>query len=164
MDELSLRTQISFGWITNLLVSSVMLLFMTIESVLADNDFRSLRLDPGMEGVKGSLVYLLAFYALMPVCVNLVAGFRTRVFRWIAVACASVGFVFFLLHHLSHWYFGTRPDFTSHVLDLILHTVGIWVIVNSIKWARLPVAMRETDNAAGPGLASLAEGQYATRS
>jgi hypothetical protein len=152
MREESLRAQISLGWITNLLVGCVMLTFMIIESVLADNDFRDLRIDPGVEGAKGSLVYLLAFYALMPVYVNLVNGIRSRIFRWIAVACAALGFVFFLLHHLSHWYFGARPDFTSHVLDLTLHTVGLWVLVNSVKWAKLPAAVRDTDKAFAPDL------------
>jgi hypothetical protein len=149
MRDESLRTQISLGWIINLLIGTLMFTFMTIESALADNDFRALRRDPGSEGLK-VLVYLVPFYALMPVYVYLVGRFRTRVFRWIAVAMAALAFMFFLLHHLSHWYFGQRPDFSSHVLDLTIHAGGLWVLVNSIKWAKLPAAEHGTEEAFVP--------------
>jgi len=132
----SLRNQIALGWTMMLLVLAFVFEFMTIESILMDNNFATLRLDPG-ESTKW-LVYLVALYALMPVYVHLVHGMSTRLFRWGAVALASLGFLFFLLHHLSHWQFGQRPDLSSHVLDLVLHLIGLWVVVNSVRWARIP--------------------------
>jgi hypothetical protein len=84
------------------------------------------------------MTYILALYALMPVYVHLVHGLRVRLFRWIAVIPAVLGFSYLLLHHLSHWRVGQRPDFTSHVFDLVLHVVALWVIMNTIKWAKFP--------------------------
>jgi hypothetical protein len=134
--EEGLRSQIALGWAMMLLVVIIMFLFATIESILMDNNFATLRMDPG-DSLKW-LVYLIGFYALMPVYVNVVHGLKTRLFRWAAVVVAVLGFLFFLLHHLSHWQIGQRPDLSSHVLDLTLHVISLWVIVNSVKWARFP--------------------------
>ena len=76
--------------------------------------------------------------AIMPVFVHLVHGLRTRIGRWFATGAATLGFFYFLLHHLGHMQFGDRPSFTSHVFDLILHAISLWVIINSVKWAKLP--------------------------
>jgi hypothetical protein len=135
LQQESLRSQIALGWVMQLIVLTIMLQFMTVESILMDNNFRSLRFDPGREGLK-MIVYLIALYALMPVYVHLVHGMKPRVYKWIAVGLAVLGFLFFLLHHLAHWTYGQRPDFSSHVLDLVLHLIGLWVIVNSVRWAR----------------------------
>jgi hypothetical protein len=139
LQEESLRSQIALGWGLGLLILAIMLQFMTVDSILMDNNFRSLRFDPGREGLK-MIVYLIAFYALMPIYVHLVHGLRSRVYRWVGVGLAVLGFLFFLLHHLAHWIYGQRPDFASHVLDLVLHLIGLWVIVSSIRWARFPSA------------------------
>ncbi|HKH43530.1 MAG TPA: hypothetical protein VKM72_02585 [Thermoanaerobaculia bacterium] len=136
--EESLRNQIALGWTLNLLMIAIMLLFSTVESILMDNGFATLRMDPG-ESIKW-MVYLIALYALMPVYVYLIHGLRTRIGRWLAVGLAVVGFFYFLLHHLSHWQIGQRPDLSSHVLDLTFHAIAIWVIVTSIRWARFPRA------------------------
>ncbi len=136
-EEESLRGRIALGWVINLVLVTITLLFVTINSILMDDAFRSLRIDPGLQGL-ASMTYTMSFYALMPVYVHLVHGLRSRIFRWIAVAMAALGFVYFLLHHLSHLRIGQRPDFTSNVLDLTLHIVAIWVLVNSVKWAKFP--------------------------
>lgn len=141
-EEESLRGRIALGWVINLLLVTIAVLFVTIESILMDDSFRSLRIDPGLRGL-ASMTYTMALYALMPVYVHLVHGLKTRLFRWIAVAMAALAFVYFLLHHLSHWMGGQRADFTSNVLDLSLHIVGIWVLVNSVKWAKFPRAGTE---------------------
>jgi hypothetical protein len=136
--EDGLRTRIALGWTLELVLFAIMLLFSTIESILMDNGFATLRLDPG-ESIKW-LVYIVAFYALMPIYVFSIHELRTRIGRWVAVGLAVVGFVYFLLHHLSHWQIGQRPTFSSHVLDLTFHALGIWVIASSIRWARFPRA------------------------
>ncbi|MBW8877598.1 MAG: hypothetical protein JF614_21745 [Acidobacteria bacterium] len=141
LKEESLRGQIALGWIMNLVVLAVMLLFMTIESILRDDNFMSLRIDPG-QSIKW-MAYLIAYYALMPIYIHGVQSLKPRAFRWVAVGLAVVGFLFFLLHHLAHWHAGQRPDFSSHVLDLVFHLIGLWVIFNSVQWARIPAVAGE---------------------
>lgn len=134
-DEHDLRAQIAFGWVILLVIQSLMIGYMIMESILAFNNFSALEEDPGVKGLKSN-VFIHAVYALMPIYVYLVHGLKSSAFRWVAVAVAGFGMFFFLLHHLSHWQFGQRPDFPSHVLDLMFHAVSLWVIVNSVKWAR----------------------------
>ncbi len=145
MKEESLRIQIALGAITALLVLCMMLAFMITQSALAGNDFQALQRDPGTRGIR-MLVYMVPYYALIPVYVYCFGAFKLRVFRWFMVAVAVLGLVFWLLHHLSHWWFGSRPDFNSHVMDLTLHIVGLWLLVSAIRWAkfpRLPLPLRE---------------------
>lgn len=144
MREETLRTQIAIGSITNLLILCMMFAFMITGSALADNGFRALHRDPGIRGLN-MLVYMVPYYALMPIYVYWVSGLRLRFLRWVAVANAGLGFVFWILHHLSHWHFGERPDFGSHVMDLTLHAVGLWVLVQSITWAKLPLSVSVVD-------------------
>jgi hypothetical protein len=131
----SLRSRIALGWVMMLLVQTIMLVIMTVDSILMDDNFKSLRFDPGSRGLK-MMVVLFALYALMPVYVYLVPGGRLPALRWIAVGLAALGFLFFLLHHLAHWHYGQRPDLSSHVLDVTIHLISLWVIVSSIRWAR----------------------------
>ncbi|HBL28028.1 MAG TPA: hypothetical protein DD490_14425, partial [Acidobacteria bacterium] len=114
--EENLRNQIALGWVLELLILTVMLLFATIESILMDNNFMTLRLDPG-QSIKW-MVYLVAVLALMPACVFLVHGWRLRPGRWVGVVLSVLSFLYFLLHHLAHWEAGQRPDAASHVLDV----------------------------------------------
>ncbi len=134
-----LRTKIAIGWVNNLLVQTIVLVMVIVNSLLTEVDtkFRSLRVDPGSQVLR-LLVYLVALYALPPLYIFAVDRFRSRAFRWVAVALAILGFLFNFLHHMAHWYAGQRPDFTAHVMDLILHIIGIWVVINSIRWARMP--------------------------
>lgn len=136
-EEESLRSRIALGWTLLLLLVVIMLEFMTISSILSDDNFKLLRADPGTQGLI-MLVYVLGLFALMPVYVHWVHSMRSRIPRWIAVVLAVLSFVYFLLHHLAHWAAGQRPDFTSHVFDLIFHLVMLWVIVLSIRWAKFP--------------------------
>jgi len=154
MRETSLRAQIAVGWVTNLLILCMMFVFMITDSALADNGFRALHRDPGFRGLR-MLVYMVPYYALMPIYIYWASNYRVRFLRWVAVTTAALGLVFFILHHLSHWHFGQRPDFNSNVLDLTLHGVGLWVLMNSIKWAKLPLPARDTENAALTENASL---------
>jgi hypothetical protein len=151
--EESLCTQIAVASVTALLTLCWMLTFMIVQSALENNAFRDLQRDPGVNGLT-SLVYIVPFYALLPVCVFSVRKLKARVFRWIVVAFAGFALVFWILHHLSHWLFGQRPTFSSHVVDLTLHAVGLWMLVNAIKWAKPPAQMR-VDPAAATGTANL---------
>jgi hypothetical protein len=141
MTEETLCTQIALGWALALLVLGWMFSVMITQSALANDGFHELHRDPGLEGLP-SVIYMVPFYALMPIYVYLVR-FRTRALRWLAVAAAGFKFLMWILHHLWHWYHGTRPDATSHVIDITLHLVGLWVLVKSIQWAKLPPPARE---------------------
>ena len=70
-EEESLRVRIALGWVINLLLVTIALLFGTIDSILMDDAFRSLRVDPGRQGLV-SMTHILALYALMPVYIYLV--------------------------------------------------------------------------------------------
>ena len=140
--EEGLRNQIALGWVMILLIIVVMLEFMIIGSSLQDPNFMPLDKDPGRLGLR-LLTYIFGLYALMPVYVHLVHGARTRIFRWLAVAVAVLGFLYFLLHHLAHWNYGQRPEGITHVFDIVLHLLSIWVIVNSVQWARYPRTVTE---------------------
>ena len=137
--EESLRDQIALGWIILLLVGGFAFIFQIIRSLLteADRGFRTLKYDPGVSGIK-ILVFAVALYALMPVYVSVIRSLRTRFFRWVSVALAALGVMFNVMHHLAHWQSGGKPDFPSHMLDITLHIVGVWVLVNSIRWSRIP--------------------------
>jgi uncharacterized BrkB/YihY/UPF0761 family membrane protein len=135
----TLPTQIALGWLSSLLIQTIAFLLMVVASLLREvpTNFRSLHYDPGTQGLK-LLPFLAAYYGLMPLFVFVVDRLRSRALRWVEVAAASLGALFLLLHHLSHMYFGQRPDFSSNVLDLTLHGISIWIIVTSIRWARIP--------------------------
>lgn len=134
LEEESLRSQIGLGWGLGGVALAMTIGFMIVDSSLMDNNFRSLRADPGTS--IEWLVYVFAVFPLMPVYVNLVHGVRPRLLRWLGVAVAGLELVFFLLHHLSHWQLGERPTVSSHVFDVVLEIVLVWVLVNSIKWAK----------------------------
>lgn len=134
-EEESLRNRIALGWTLLLLLVVIMLEFMTMASILADDNFKLLRMDPGPQGLI-MLVWVLGFMAVMPVYVHWVHSMRSRIPRWIAAVLAILTFLYFLLHHLAHWAAGQRPDATSHVFDLVFHLVALWVIVLSFRWAK----------------------------
>ena len=135
MEEESLRNRIALGWVLMVVLVILMLLFMTMSSILADDNFKTLRIDPGPAGLV-MLVWVLGFQALMPIYVHWVHGMGSRAPRWIAFAVAIINFLFYLLHHLGHWAAGQRPDPTSHVFDLIYHLAALCVIVLTLRWAR----------------------------
>lgn len=133
--EESLRSQIAIGWATALIVLAIMLENMILESIFKDNNFKALRYDPGVNGMK-MMLFVLGLYALMPMLVSLANNLSTRIVRWLAVAVTALMFLFFAFHHLAHWYYGERPSPSSHVLDVSHHLLMLWVLVNSIRWAR----------------------------
>jgi hypothetical protein len=136
--EPTLRFQIALGWIAILLVSSMDLIFGIIRSLLTESDrrFRSLRMDPGLQGID-TLVWFIAFYALMPIVISLVAGLRWSVFRWVAVIITTLEVLFMGAHHFFHWTAGDRPSLSSNVLDFSIHLLGLWILVNTVRWAQL---------------------------
>jgi hypothetical protein len=139
LQDESLRNQIALGWAMSMLVWTIIFAAKTVESILQDDNFRTLRVDPGRQGLKG-IVFVAAVYLLMPAYVHLVHGSKSRLYRWIGVVVAVVGFLFFFLPHMMHWVHGWRPDISSHVLDVVLDLLSFWVMVNSVRWARFPRA------------------------
>ena len=141
----SLRHRVAHGWTLLLLLQTAMLVFMIVHSVLMDNNFKSLKFDPGTSGLK-LISFIFMLYAVMPVYVHLVHGRRSRIWRWVEAVLAMLGFFFLLLHHIAHWYYGQRPTLSSHALDLSIEIVGLWLIVSSIQWARVRLGSA-SDNA-----------------
>src|SRR4051794_15560055 len=115
--EESLRSQIALGWVADMLVLNFPIFnFQIIRSLLTESErgFRTLRYDPGLSGMD-ILVWILGFYALMPVYVSIVNELRPRVFRWVAVALAILNFGFNILHHLAHYNAGQKPNLSAHI-------------------------------------------------
>jgi hypothetical protein len=135
VQENFLRTNISIGWIAMLAVVLIMLVNMIYVSIFADDGFKALHRDPSPRGMN-SLQIILASYAMMPVIVAIIGSMSKRAFRWIPAVYAILILLYFVLHHVGHTYVGERPSFSSHILDLVHHILAIWVIVNSIKWAK----------------------------
>jgi len=136
LQEESLRTQIALGWLIMLMTLIIMLTTMIISSSFAKDGLAALSVDPGQAGIS-MLMWIFGIYALMPVYVNIVRGVKSNGFRWGAVVIASLMLLYFLLHHTSHWIRGERPGVSSHVLDVVHHVAAVWVIFNSVKWAKL---------------------------
>jgi len=134
----SLRNLIALGWVMNGVALANSFAFMIIDASVMSNNFRSIRIDPG--ATARYLVFLIALYPLMPIYVHAVHGLRSRAFRWVGVGLAVLGFVFFLLHHLSHWTQGQRPALSSHVFDVAIEIISLWVVYTSVRWARVPRA------------------------
>jgi hypothetical protein len=137
LQENSLRSQIALGWVLMLLIMTIMLAFMIVQSSFMNNNFASLRDDPGQAGLDW-IVYVLAVYILMPIYINVTAGWRHPLFKYLPVVAAALILAYFIVHHTSHWYAGDRPTFSSNVLDVLHHVVTLWVLVNSIRLAANP--------------------------
>ena len=133
--DLDLRSQIALGWVLMLVVLTLTTALLIIQSSLDDNNFHALKVDPGRKSLD-FLVFVFAIYVLMPIYVHLVNRLRSSAWRWAAVVMAALILVFFLLHHTAHWVHGDRPTISSHVMDILHHAASIWVLVNSIRWAR----------------------------
>ncbi|SRR6266545_2078292 len=140
--EESLRNQIALGWVMNGVALANAFAFMIIEASVMSNNFRGIRIDPG--ATAKWLVFLIALYPLMPIYIHVAHGLKSRLFRWIGVALAALGFIFFLLHHLSHWTQGQRPTPSSHVFDVAIEIISVWVLYNSVRWARFPRERHES--------------------
>jgi hypothetical protein len=131
-----LRIKISMGWLSMLAVVIVMLVCMIYASIFEGNAFKALYRDPSPTGIV-SLQALLAVYALMPLFVYVIGGIRLRALRWLPGIFAILMLLYFGLHHAGHTYSGDRPTVVSHLLDVAHHLLAIWVVVNSIRWAKL---------------------------
>jgi hypothetical protein len=151
----TLAWQISIGWVTMLALLAIMVVLSILESIYMKNDFGNLWADPGPKGIK-SMVFVVAVYALMPVYVSITEPRGSRGYAYLAVAFAFIALFFFVMHHIAHWYYGQRNDLSSHVLDVTHHIVAIWVIINSLKWARRPLRLSSAD--ASVGHAAVAHG------
>jgi hypothetical protein len=135
MNQSQYAHRIALGWVSLLTLLLVMLMTMIVFSALDDDGFSALRKDPGRGGIR-AMSYVVAVYALMPIFVYIADKFRSAIVRWALTAVAASSFFFLILHHLSHWHGGDRPNFNSHVIDIAIHAVGLWLVYNSARWAR----------------------------
>jgi hypothetical protein len=134
-------TRIALGWITILILLLVMLAMMIVFSAFDNDGFTMLRRDPGRVGLR-QMSFLVAAYAVMPILAYAIDRLRFAALRWMMVAFAGANFFYLLLHHLSHWQGGERPTLGSHMIDLAIDAVGLWLIYNSVRWARAASAQR----------------------
>jgi hypothetical protein len=128
-------TRIALGWLTIMILLLVSLVTTIVFSAFDNDSFTLLRRDPGRIGLR-QMSYLVSIYALMPMLAYAIDRTRFAAARWLLVAFASANCFYLLLHHLSHWQLGERPTFGSHVVDLAISAVGLWLIYNSVRWAR----------------------------
>jgi len=134
-----IRQQIALGWIASLLILSLTLGTMLLQGLLSDAALLALSSDPGQHGLN-FIKWVAGVYVLMAIGVYSLDA-RRRWIRWLFVAVSIVMLLLFVLHHLSHWVFGQRPDLLSHVMDVHHHVAMGWVVYNSVRWVRaLPTA------------------------
>ena len=88
----------------------------------------------GMTGVKFVTV-IMAIYAVMPV---LIRTLSVRWFRYVVVACTALITLFVAAHEVSHLVAADKPFGVLHILDILHHVLGIWVIVATVMWIRQP--------------------------
>ncbi|MGZ3181893.1 MAG: hypothetical protein ACXU8N_05565 [Telluria sp.] len=131
----NLSLQIALGWVMLLLILSISLLIMVTQGIVTNDEFKVLRADPGPLGLR-MIIYLFGIYAVMPVAVSLTQASGIKGLRWTVFVLTVLLFAFFVLHHLSHWQNGDRPDFNSHVLEIAHHTIAVWLAWNTFRWAR----------------------------
>ncbi|QDS16143.1 MULTISPECIES: hypothetical protein [Xanthomonas] len=132
--EESLAHQIALGWIASLAILATTLLSMALFGMFSEADFIALRQDPGYDGVF-VLKILSAVYLFS--AIGVYAFGSSRIFRWVETSTAILAFLLMLLHHLSHWVAGQRIGLMSHLMDVLHHVSMGWVILNSLRWARL---------------------------
>ena len=130
-----LALQVAMGWILLLLIKTVGFSAAILFSIYAENGFRELFSDPGPTSAR-SLWYVFWLISAMPIYIMVATRSRQVWLRWISVPIAAAFLLIGILHELSHWQYGDRPDFNSHVIDLMNHGAALWILVNSIRWAR----------------------------
>jgi hypothetical protein len=135
--EENLPIQIAMGWVMLLLILSISLIVLVVQGTIANDSFAVIRQDPGPMGLK-LIVFLFAIYAVMPVFVYIANKADVKFLRWVIAVMGIIFLLFFVLHHISHWQYGDRPDLNSHALEMAHHIIGLWVIYLSVKWARSP--------------------------
>ena len=132
--DIDLPMQIALGWtlyvVTMVFGFSAHILF----SIFERNNFAGLFDDPGPRAA-GRFLYIFWFLSLMPIYTCLVARTRARGLRWCIVAIAALLLLLTVAHEWGHWQAGERPDFSSHVIDLMHATTLLWVLVNACRWS-----------------------------
>ncbi|RQP22645.1 hypothetical protein [Piscinibacter terrae] len=141
-----LRRSITVGWINALQLVVIMFLVSVVRAAIA-NDFKPFGRDPGNLGLD-IMIVIFAIYALIPVAVRMFDGL---IFRWTMVGAAVFFFLMFIAHQLTHMVVDKMPLNIYHVLDFSHHAVLLWLIVCSVRWARM--ADRPMSVAAAPELA-----------
>lgn len=133
----SLSIDVTLGWIMLLLILTVMFVFTLVSTILAGDNFQGFHEDPGPVGAVW-LTFLFAFYAVMPLLVQVSRVTGNRAIRWALMVFECIFLLLFLLHHISHWRDGTRSHLVDNVLEFSHHAIAIWLIYTTFKWARLP--------------------------
>lgn len=129
----SLRQTIIVGWITLLQLVVVMFVVSLISSAIA-NDFSAFGKDPGYLGLN-IMIVVFAIYAAIPI---LVRAFNGNPFRWFMVGISIFFFLFFIAHQLTHMIVDKMPLSLYSILDFSHHFIILWIIVCTIRWARIP--------------------------
>ena len=148
----ALRQSITVGWICALQLVVIMFVVALLRAAIG-NDFTGFSKDPGDLGMRVMLV-VFTIYAVIPIALRMIGGV---VFRWAMVGVAVFFLLMFVAHQLSHMYMDGRPLNFFHTLDFAHHGMMLWLIVLTVRWARL--AQRDVASAsARPGVGGLAVG------
>lgn len=128
----TLRRRITVGWISALQLVVIMFVVSLVRAAIA-NDFKPFALDPGNRGLD-MMIVIFAIYAVIPVLVRVFDGL---LFRWAMVGASVFFFLMFIAHQLTHMVVDKMPLSIYDVLEFSNHAVMLWVIVCSVRWARL---------------------------
>ncbi len=104
------------------------------------NDFRSFKDDPGTQGMN-TMAVVFTIYALIPMLLCLFDG---RFFRWAMLVPALLFFLMFFGHQLGHMVVDKTPLGIDDAMNFGHHALLLWIIVCTVRWARLAAAPQRT--------------------
>lgn len=130
-DHKALGSIVAQGWILMFLVLICIFLTEFATNVIQDN----LAIFKSREGEKALkvLVLLMMLHAFVPM---LICTFDAPWFRWTVVGITGVLTVIMVAHEIVDLVIGARAFGVLHLLDFAHHSLGIWVSVIAIRWAK----------------------------
>lgn len=128
-------TQVVIGWVAFLLVTVASLVCAIVFSAYDSNNFAALFDDPGPAELRG-IRYVVFFIVLIPIYVSVFAQTTIRPLRWLPIVLAACVLFWGGMHHLSHVVHGDMPTLGSNMIKFAQHAVMLWILWNSLCWAR----------------------------
>lgn len=131
MKEENIRSNIVQGFVGMLFLLLMMTDADLVKAGLTQN-FSLLQRDPGIIGL-----WLTSIAVSANVLIQIaIRTFDNKKFRWSIFGISIVYVLLFVLHQIFHFIAGDGIGI-HFMFDITHHIIGIWVIINAFKWAKL---------------------------